>query len=112
LTLKGLSWGIPLAAIMFFALAVQAQEVNLTCKDNDTKVEGRVTFDQSAGTAGFAAYGKPPVSPATFTDTEITWAYTYRGGSGRTGFVLSRTTGTLMDDGRHRWTCEVAEKKF
>ena len=105
-----LASGILLAATTYLVPAANAQPVNLTCKDQQTTVEGRVTFDESAQTAGFRVYGPIPALHATFTDTEIKWVE----GSGKDQeyFTLSRSTGALRQGPYRIWQCTVAEKKF
>src|ERR1700732_4248331 len=98
--------------------SARAQSVNLNCVDSQGKQAGRATFDERAGTAGFTT--KPPndvpVSPAKFTDSEITWDYDYSN-TVHHFFTLNRTTGSLIAKdrrGRQVWemTCTVAKKKF
>lgn len=110
MSLRGVLYGMILSAIVLVAPAAKAQPVDLTCKQTNSSAEGRVTFDENAGTAGFAAFGNVPSSPATFTDKQITWDYKYP--NGRTYFTLSRTTGTLQESGAENWHCEVAQTKF
>ncbi len=112
--LEYLASGVLFAATMLFNLAAYAQPVNLTCKSESGSLEGRVTFDESAQTAGFIAIDADnvPASSATFTNTVIRWAYQYPANSGKTYFSLSRTTGTLEETGNLRWHCTVDEKKF
>jgi hypothetical protein len=106
---------------MFFALVAHAQPVNLTCKQDGSSREGRVIFDESAQTAGFAVSGfDVHILSATFTDTEIKWVWEDNDPSRRTSFTLDRKTGTLSEvfpawtkqNGATIWHCTVVEKKF
>jgi hypothetical protein len=103
---------ILLATTISFVPDGHAQPVNLTCKSSFNNSEGKVTFDESAQTAGFALFGAVPVSSATFTDTEITWVFEGDKYSKRTYFSLNRNTGTLKESGNQDWHCTAAEKKF
>jgi len=111
--LRHLVKGALFAGPIFFTLAAYAQPVNLTCKFEYSSAEARVTFDESAQTAGFTIMGSGPVptSDATFTDTEIRWTESDKHTT-TTYFVLNRTTGTLKESGNDNWHCTAAEKKF
>jgi|SRR5882672_11131107 len=110
-----------LAASLFVGTFASAQPVDLSCThDRSEDQTGRVTFDPSAGTAGFTrGSGVPPSSPAKFTDAEIAWGYQDPSGfGGHISFTLDRTTGALImmfdgSKGQHEsWHCAVATKKF
>lgn len=110
-----------LTASLFAGTSARAEPVNLSCThDRSEDQTGRVTFDESARTAGFTrGNGVPPTSSATFTDSEIAWGYKDPSGfGGHISFTLDRTTGalTMMFDGskgqHESWHCAVATKKF
>jgi hypothetical protein len=104
-------YAISFGLIMSICIAsAHADTVSLTCKAQYGNAEAKVTFDESAGTAGFAAFGDVPVSKAKFTENEITWEYRYP--SGHTYFSLNRMTGTLTQSGNQNWQCSVAKKQF
>ncbi len=101
-------WGIVLGAITFVGSTAHARSVDLTCREDNSSQDSRVghiTFDQRQGTAGFAITGEMPMSPADFTDKQITWNTKYA--VGRVYFILDRATGALQMSGATtgKWHC-------
>jgi hypothetical protein len=113
--LRSVLYGAVLLTVsMLIGASARAESVNLNCTNGSDEVIGHVTFDEKAGTAGYSAdVNNVPVSPAKFTDVEITWTMNSSYDGKLLSYALDRTTGTLsFKPSNWRFTCTVAKAKF